>query len=215
MSKGGDRVQETSQQKALAQFAAERFADYRKRWLPVQQRLAQQIEAMGAPDSAARRAAEGKANVDTQIAFGKAQGALEKSLTNSGAAPGSGRFNLADTGLAADAAKSKGLGMTVADQMIDDAYTQGLSALAATGQGQKASVDDSLARQARQSGAQAAADAEASLSAHAAQWGVGAQLAGAGLGAAMKPRTPQPPGMGPIVLGQQADNFTTNPQYGP
>lgn len=215
MSKGGDRQAETPRQRALAEYAANQWADYVKRWAPLQQRLAQQIQASGASDSVARRAAAGKANVDTQIQFGKAQGGLEKALTNSGAAPGSGRFNLAVTGMGADAAKSKGLGLTVADQMVDDAYVQGLSALAATGRGEKAMVSNSLAQQAAQSGRQAAADAEASLSEHAAQAGLVGQLAGYGLGAAMRPSAPQPAGMSPTVLGAQSDGFTTNPQFGP
>lgn len=214
MSKGSKEVAETPLQRAQAEHAMNLFADYRKRWLPVQQRLAQQTAEMAKPDSAARRAATGRASTDTAIQFSKAQGGVEKALTNSGAAPGSGRFNLATTGTGEDAAKSTGMGAVMADQQIDDAYTQSLAALAATGRGERAQVSDSMARSAALSGQQATADAEASLSQRAAQMGLAGQFAGYGLQTAFKAPTTQGPGMGRTVLGEQADQFTTNPQAG-
>ena len=85
----------------------------------MQRKLAGQIEAEGAPNSAARREAAGKAATDTQIQCEGAKGQLEKQLTNAGAAPGSGRANLAITGLGSDVAKSKGLSTTISDQQIE------------------------------------------------------------------------------------------------
>lgn len=213
MSKGGN-IQETAQQRAAAEHAANLFADYKKRWLPVQQRLAQQTAEMGKPDSAARKMAEGRASTDTAIQFGKAQTGLEKGLTNAGAAPGSGRFNLGVTGMGTDEAKATGLGSVAADQQIDDAYTQSLAALAATGRGERAEVSNSLNQQAAMSGRQAQADAEASLATRAAGMNLVGQFAGYGLQSAFKTPTAQGPGMGRVVLGAQADGFTTNPQAG-
>mgnify|MGYP001554427192 FL=1 len=46
MSGGSNSVQETSAQKALAQHASDLMADYKARWLPVQQNLASQIESL-------------------------------------------------------------------------------------------------------------------------------------------------------------------------
>lgn len=215
MSKGGNQVRETSQQRASAEHAALLFADYKKRWLPVQQRLAQQTAEMGKPDSAARKMAAGRASTDTAIQFGKAQAGLEKGLTNVGAAPGSGRFNLGVTGMGTDQAKATGMGTVAADQQIDDAYTQALASLAATGRGERAEVTDSLSQQAAMSGRQAQADAEASLATRAAGMNLAGQFAGYGLQSAFKTPTAQGPGMGRVVLGAQADQFTTNPQAGP
>lgn len=180
MSKGG-QIQETPQQRAMVEMASQKMADYKQRWLPVQQKLAQQIESQGADGSAARKAAEGKAATDTQLQFNKAQGALEKSLSNSGAAPGSSRANLAVTGMGNDLAKSKGLSTMIGDQQIDDAYTQGLSTLTAMGQGKSANVSNSLAQQARQSGMQAQSDAQTSLANQQGMGELAGTVAGAGL----------------------------------
>ncbi len=206
MSKGGDQVQETPAQRAMAEHAVLLMKDYEQRWLPVQQHLAKSIQAEGAPNSAARREAAGKAATDTNIAFGRAQGQLEKQLSNSGAAPGSSKANLAITGLGSDLAKSEGLSTTVSDQQIDDAYTQGLSALMNIGRGKAAGVSNSLASQANQSATQARADASASLAEHQGQAQLGGQLAGYGLQSAMAP--------GPNFIKPQPDGSYANPNTG-
>lgn len=185
MAKGGDKIQETPQQRAQVEFAVKQLADYKKRWLPVQQRLATTIQRSGEAGSAARRSASGRSNVDTQINFKKAQGAVDKMLASAGAAPGSAKANLATTGVNADTATSRGFGGVVADQKVDDAYLAGLSAIAATGRGERQSVADSLSQQASTSARQAASDAQASLDKHAAQAGLIGQFAGVGLQSAM------------------------------
>lgn len=175
------QVQETPAQRALAEHAVAQLQDYKQRWLPVQQKLARQIEEQGAPDSAARRLAAGKSSTDTAIAFEKAGKGLEASLSNAGVGPGSSRANLALTGLDTDTAASKAAGGLMSDQMLDDAYIQGLDSLAAIGRGERASVGQSLSAQAQQSGAQAQADASASLMEHQGNAALGAQLVGFGL----------------------------------
>lgn len=184
-----DQIQETPQQRAMAEFAVNRFQDWKQRWLPVQKHLISQIQAAGKEGSQAREAAAGKAATDTAMQFAKTQAGVQKALTNSGAGAGSSKFNLAVAGAGGDQAKSKGLGLMVADQMIDDAYVQGLSAIAATGRGERATVSDSLGRMARQSGAQAAADAEAALSQRMGNAQVAGQLVGFGLQGALS-KTP-------------------------
>jgi hypothetical protein len=207
MSKGA-QVQETPQQKAMAEHAVNLMNDYKQRWLPVQQKLAGQIEAEGAEGSAARKEATGKAATDTQMQFGQAQGALEKGLTNSGAAVGSSKSNLAIGGAGADLAKSKGLSGMIADQQIDDAYTQGLGALMAIGQGKAATVSNSLASQAQQSQFQSTADARASLAERQGTAGLLAQGAGYGLQSAMNPAA------SPNFVKPNADGSYNNPNPG-
>lgn len=207
MSGGSNSVQETSAQKALAQHAKLVMDDYTARWLPVQKNLAAQIEASGKPDSWQRTEASGKASTDTAIQFSGAQGALQKSLSNSGAAPGSGRAAAATTGLGFDAAKSSGLGQVVSDQQIDDAYTKGLGALTQIGQGQAATVSNSMENQAANSGLQAEADAKAALE---SQMGIGGAVGtAAGLigqqyskpGGHDSSGYPNIPGVGPGPIG--------------
>lgn len=175
------QVQETPAQRALAEHAVNQLQDYKQRWLPVQKQFARQIAEQGAPDSAARRLAAGKASTDTAIAFEKAGKGLEASLSNAGAGPGSSRANLAYTGLDTDAAASTAAGGMMSDQMIDDAYIQGLGALTSIGRGERATVGSSLSAQAAQSGAQAQADASASLMEQQGNAALGAQVVGFGL----------------------------------
>lgn len=193
MSKGGGgKVEETSQQRAMADFAMNQLRDYKQRWLPVQKQLAAQIQTMGEKGSAARTAATGKASNDTAMQFAQAQGALEKSLTNQRVGMNSSRAKLAMAGMGADKATSTGMSTMIADQQIDDAYMSGLTALTAIGRGERGQVADSLASQARQSGRQAAADAEASMLQRAGNAQMAGQLVGYGLGAAMGPQTVGP-----------------------
>lgn len=185
MSKGGSKVKETPQQRAMAEHAANLYADYKKRWLPVQQNLAAQVQEMGKADSSARHLATGKAATDTAAQFAGAQGALEKTLANS-TGLGSSRAKLAITGMGEDRAKATGLGTTIADQQIDDAYTEALGALAATGRGERAQVSNSLTRQAGMSAHQAQADAQAALTERMGQARVVGTVAGYGMQRWMK-----------------------------
>jgi len=163
MSGKGGQIKETSAQVALAQHAQLLMDDYKQRWLPVQQNLASQIEAEGAPKSWQRTEAKGKASTDSAIQFSQAEGGVEKALANRGAMPGSGRFNTAVTGVGSDQAKSSGLNQMISDQRINQAYTEGLGALTSIGQGQSAQVTNGMREQARDSAMQAQADAQASL----------------------------------------------------
>lgn len=185
MSKGGNKVEETAQQRALAEFARNQLQDYKKRWLPVQKQLAAQIQSMGEKGSPERAAATGKAATDTAMQFAQAQGALEQALTNRRVNLNSSRAKLAISGAGTDKATSTGMSTMIADQQIDDAYMAGLSALTSIGRGERAQVADSLAAQASQSGRQATADAEASMMRRAGNTRVAGQLIGYGLGAAM------------------------------
>lgn len=185
MSKGGSKIEETAQQRAMAEFAMNELQDYKQRWLPVQKQLAAQIQSTGERGSAARAAATGKAATDTAMQFAQAEGALQKTLNNQRVGMNSSRAKLAISGMGADKATSTGVSTMIADHQIDDAYLSGLSALTAIGRGERAQVADSLASQARQSSRQAAADAEASMLQRAGNARVAGQLAGYGLGAAM------------------------------
>lgn len=185
MSKGGNKVEETAQQRAMAEFAMNQLQDYKRRWLPVQKQLAAQIQSMGEKGSPERAAATGKAATDAALQFTQAQGALEKTLTNQRVGMNSSRAKLAIAGMGADKATSTGVSTMIADQQIDDAYMAGLSALTTIGRGERAQVADSLASQASQSSRQAAADAEVSMMRRAGNARLVGQVAGYGLGAAM------------------------------
>lgn len=187
-------VKESPQQKAFAQIAAERFADYQKRWLPVQRQLTERVRAMGRSGSAERRQAEGKAATDTAVRFGEAKAGLEGALTQSGAAPGSGKFAMATAGLGIDEATSRAGGFMATDAAIDDAYLKGLASIAQLGRGESASAIKGMGDVAAMSGRQAQQDAEMSLADRAGDLQLAGQVAGLGAAFAAQPRAPAAPG---------------------
>jgi hypothetical protein len=192
---GGDdgKVQETAQERALAQHARDSYTDWKQRWLPLQKQLARSITAAGDENSPQRGLAAGKASTDTAIQFADAGSKLEKQLTATGAGLNSGRAVMATTGLGDDAAKSTGMGLTISDQQMNDAYVEGLAALTSIGQGQRAQVGDAMGLQARQSAQQAQTDASIALENRAGNAELVGQFAGYGLQQGLKgaPGTPQ------------------------
>ena len=199
MSKGKNQVQETSQQRAMADFAMNQLKDYKQRWLPVQRKLAMQIQESGAPGSAAREEASGRASTDAAMRFAQAEGALEKTLVNRGANINSSRTKLAITGMGEDRARTAGTGGMIAEQQIDDAYTKGLMALTSIGRGERADVASGLSDQASQSARDAAASASASAQERAAVAGVAGQFAGAGLYGALNRKPAGMDNIGPVT----------------
>jgi len=192
-SSSSGKIPETSAQVALAQNAAQRFADYQTRWLPVQKSLASQIEAEGAPNSWQRQEAMGKATTDSAMQFGAAEKQLNTNLATHGVAAGSGRQLLGESSLGGNEARSAGLGEMMGDERITQAYTQGLGALMAIGQGQSAQVSSGLESQARDSAIQAQADAQSSLENTENLTGLVASGVGGALG---QLKMPPPVGMG-------------------
>lgn len=212
------KQKETPAQRAQAEHAMALLQDYKQRWLPVQQRLAQTIEENAAPDSAARKLARGKASTDSEMAFAKAEQGLEKSLSNSGVGPGSSRANLAITGLGDDLSTSKGMGAVMTDQALDDAYTQGLGALAAIGRGERAQVSNSLSTQATNSAAQAQNDAEMAFAERQGNAQLFGQIGGLGLQQGLKSfgSSPAPQGLtvDPNGYGMNPNNIAGMPRGG-
>ena len=171
----------------MAEHGWNQLQDYKQRWLPVQHRLAQTIQADGAEGSAARRAATGRSSTDTAMAFDKAQGAMEKSISNNVVGGiGSSRGKLGITGMGDDQATSGSLGRMMSEQAVDDAYTQGLGALVSLGRGESAQVSNSMSQQAASSAAQARADAEASAMAREGNAAMFGQVAGFGMQQGLK-----------------------------
>jgi hypothetical protein len=179
-------VQTTPAQAALADHALSQLQDYRRRWLPVQMKLASTIQNEGKADSAERKLAVGKGSTDVATAFGKANGAVEKTLANAGVSPGSPRGALALSGMGGDEAGSMGLSHMMGEQAIDDAYTQGLGALMSEGQGQRGAVGQNMSTEAAASAQQAQADASASLMQREAVGGAIGQAGGLGMQQMMK-----------------------------
>lgn len=178
--------QETPAQRALAQVARQQLDDFRRRWQPAQQRLAQQITQAGSLGSFERRRATTMAKVDTTAAFGRSAEAIDATAAGAGEFGGSGH-KLAIAGASADQATSSGLATVQTDQAVTDQTIQGLGAITALGRGERASAVNNMGRVAAISGQQAQADAAASLEQRMGDARLAGTVVGAGLGLARKP----------------------------
>jgi len=174
---------ETPQQRTMVQMALNKVQDYKKRWLPLQKQLASHIAEAGKPGSSASKASRGVASTSTEAEFAGARTGLETKLAQTGGL-GSSRSKLAITGMGEDAATAQGLGLTGADQQVDDAYVSGLNTIMALGQGQQAGAVEGVTRQAAVSGRQASADAALSLERRMGNAQLATQFVGMGLGLA-------------------------------
>lgn len=179
--KGG--VGQTPQQRAQAEVAIQQLQDFKQRWQPVQQQLAETIVKAGGRESFERKQAQGMATTDTAAQFGDAQEKLRQGSEAQGLG-GSTKQKLAVAGLGDDAAASSGMGVAGADQRIDDAYVQGLGQIMALGRGEKATAVQGMGQMARMSGQQAASDAAMSLQRRAGEAQVAGQALGMGLSGA-------------------------------
>lgn len=184
---GGNSVQETPAQRALAEHANNLMADYQKRWAPVQQRMIETTQTMGLEGSSVREAAAGRAGADVEARFGQAGQKLQAGLNATGAGVGSSKAKLAMGGLSLDKAAAKGQNISISDQAVTSAYMQGLSSIAAMGRGERAQVNTGLADQANMSARQAAQDADISLQNRMGNAQLAGQAVGLGFSQAMKP----------------------------
>lgn len=181
MGKSAGEQKETPQQRAFAEVAMAQMADYRKRWLPLQRKLAEDVTAAGKADSSERQRAAGKAATDSAIRFGEAKGAVESALSDRSGSVGSSASKLGITGMGQDEATSRGLGFVAADQAIDDAYLEGLGMIAQMGKGERAGALRGMGDVAAMSGRQAAQDAELAAAKRAGNAQLVGQVAGFGL----------------------------------
>jgi hypothetical protein len=209
MGKKAD-VKETPQERAFAEVAQQQMADYRKRWLPLQRKLAEDIQQAAKPDSFEREQAAGKVATDTAIRFGEAKGGVEKALTNAGAGPGTGKFKMAAAGMGADEATSRGLGYVAADQAIDDAYLEGLGMIASMGRGERQGAVQGMGQIARQSGMQAQQDAQMAMQNRMGNAQLVSQVAGFGLAGGFK-GMPMPGGPSTSTVGTMPMGPGQNP----
>lgn len=182
-----NKQEEPPAQRALAEAGMQQVADFRRRWLPVQQRVAQQITQDGSLGSFERRRATTVAKVDTTAACGRTAEVIDAAAAGAGEFGGSGH-KVAITGASADQATSSGLSTVQADLAVSDQTVQGLGAITALGRGERAGAVNNMGRVAAISGQQAEADAAASLEQRMGDARLAGTVVGAGLGLARRPR---------------------------
>lgn len=180
-SRNKGTVPETEAERALAELARAKFADYTSRWLPLQRQMAADVMKLSKPGTFEQRGIETVFGAETGKAFTGAERAAEAAEWSAGINPGSARSRMRAAGMAADRAASSGIGFSKAQQIIDDAYVRGLSALMAAGRGKAASTSSAMADAARLSQQAAYEDAAASAANRATNYGIAGTAAGYGL----------------------------------
>jgi hypothetical protein len=178
MNSNKGTVPETSAERAVADVAAAKFQDYQRRWAPLQQRMADTINRMGAPGSHERGEAEATGAADTGLAFDKTEQKVEASQRAAGINTGSSASKLARLGVGTDKAAALGIGKTSANQTVDDAYISGLTSLMNIGRGKEAIATRGMGAAAGISANQAMSDAEASAAARASNYEMAGTVAG-------------------------------------
>lgn len=192
-SRNKGTVPETDAERALAEIARQRFADYQQRWMPVIQESSRRLTEMAQPDSFVRRQAQAMFGGETASAFDAASRKAEQSEWAHGINPASGRAKMRIAGMAADRAAATGIGWSRANQIIEDAYLRGLSALSSAGRGQSSAATDAMSSAASIAQRSAASEAAESASRRAGMY----RLAGTGIGMAgaeLMSNRPEKPG---------------------
>lgn len=178
MSSGGgsNEVKETAAQKESARIGLAQQARWEDKFKPLENELIADVKDTG-PE---RRMALGDAASATTRQFGLQKPKVEAALTNSGAAPGSGRFNTAVTGMGIDEGTARGSNQAGANQAINDNYYAGLNSLAQLGRGEQADAVQGLSHVAEMSGRQAESDAQVSAGNRAGWQSAAGTVAGLG-----------------------------------
>lgn len=133
MSKGGSgEVAETSQQRASAAIADEAWQRWQTKFAP----LIDKTKAFYENDQPRKDVAMARAGNTVTQAFAKAAPKAVANLTAAGAAPGSGKWTGATSGIATDRAVSTGLNTVGAELASDNRKYAGLEGVVALGKGQ-------------------------------------------------------------------------------
>ena len=78
------KQEETAAQRALADVGRQQLADFKRRWLPVQQKFAQGIIDADSLNSFQRRRAATMAKTDTAAAFGRTAEGIDAGASATG-----------------------------------------------------------------------------------------------------------------------------------
>lgn len=206
MAKGGSGApQETAKDRALADVAKAKVADWRQRMRPLQQMQAKRIDEMGGEDSVERHQARAMATTDADAAFAQANQQAQRQVSLSGNT-GQSSDKLGVTTRANDQASSVGSTTAQTDMNVDAARIGGLSNVVALGQGREANALNAMAADAGMARQMAAADAEASLARDASTAALLSKGAGMAAGAYMT-RKPEAPVTSLTPLDRRDPNY--------
>ena len=157
----GSKVDETEQERALAEIAAQRFNRYKEVFAPLEDQYIQQV--FDVRNQSNYETAGGIAAAQFQKEFQTGQDKLTDQMIQQGVDPSSGAFQENSAALRRAQAVGQGLGVSGAKVANTDRFYQGLRGVTAIGQGQASDAIEGMAGLARQSGEKAAAAAESAF----------------------------------------------------
>ena len=127
---------ETEQERALAEIAAQRFNRYKEVFAPLEDQYIQQVFDVRNQDN--YETAGGLAAAEYQRSFQKSQNDLSGQMMQQGVDPSSGAYEGNSAALRRAQAVGQGLGVSGAKIANTDRFYQGLKGITAIGQGQAA-----------------------------------------------------------------------------
>lgn len=157
----GSKVDETEQERALAEIAAQRFNRYREVFAPLEDQYIQQV--FDVRNQSNYETAGGIAAAQFQKEFQTGQDKLTDQMIQQGVDPSSGAFQENSAALRRAQAVGQGLGVSGAKVANTDRFYQGLRGVMAIGQGQSADAIEGMAGLARQSQERATTSAESAF----------------------------------------------------
>jgi hypothetical protein len=143
------QLSETPQEKALADIGLAEFQNYTQKWLPLQKRSISMLEGMKESDSFERERARGRAATGVGGQVDEAAEQIESVDRGRGVDAGSSNFVMRQGKVGMERAKAVGLNMASTEDMMDDAYVQGLAGLVQAGRQQGNIALEGMGRSAR------------------------------------------------------------------
>lgn len=155
------RLDETAEERALAEISAQRFNRYKEVFAPLEDQYIQQV--MDVRNQGNYEQAGGLAAAEYQRSFQTAQDNLTNEMVQQGVDPSSGAFQGNSAALRRAQAVRQGLGVSGAKVANTDRFYKGLQGVIAMGQGQAAESIGGMADIAKTAQEKAASSAESAF----------------------------------------------------
>lgn len=152
------RLDETAEERALAEISAQRFNRYKEVFAPLEDQYIQQV--MDVRNQGNYEQAGGLAAAEYQRNFQTAQDNLSNEMMQQGVDPSSGAFQTNSAALRRAQAVKQGLGVSGAKVANTDRFYKGLQGVIAMGQGQAADSIGGMADIAKSAQERASSTAE-------------------------------------------------------
>lgn len=176
MSGGGDYVEESPGERALADLSEDQWEDYQDRFIPIEHAFMDRVDDIRDE----RPLAVGRGAATATQAYDDAYDTVNNQNMQRGAAPSSGAFMAGLDSVGMKEADTKGRMMVGADRETEERYYAGKQQVVNLGRGQSTQASLGMRRSAGLDAATARSDARAASTVTNAKWGATGTLAGVG-----------------------------------